>query len=285
LGEFGFQIALLPGFRSTALQGYTRVLSFGSRFALLTGEIAESDIQDAISRICAFYLPDSGVLPVCGGLLWKAGELRTSLFLGREELRRKLFKAARLTPMNDSCGLGWSPNGIFSVDPRKQDVWPHPSNLFFVLADQAGVIPPIAMLTNERAGHYFQHGSHEAEPPGAHLCFGGRGSFRTARACASMLGRRLDAQNPRCWMLNLGALGGPHGKPIDIGVSVSLLKAALNGTLAKMSFQFDSNFHVLVPVCCPGVPSTVLDQRTNWVHARDYEAAAKSAAALLEAHH
>ena len=280
-GEFAFQLAILPGFRSAELRGETRVISFGSRFALMTGEVNEADVRDALSRITAFYLPDLGVLPLCGSLTKSHTDPATTLFLGRPEYRQKLLKAYEQPVVNSNCGLGWSGVGVFPLDPEQNTVYQHPSNLVYVIADDTGVLPPISMLTDERAISYFQGGCHETEPPGIHLYFGSRSSYRSARSCGAILGRRLEAHRPRCWMLNLGALGGPHGKPIDITMSVALLKAALSGTLAKMSFQFDTNFHLLVPVCCPGVPSAILDQRANWMHPSDYDQAAKNAAALL----
>ncbi len=280
-GEFEFQLAVLPGFNCTELRGQTRVISFGSRFALMTGKVTLPEIRDALAHIAAFYLPDLGILPLCGSLVARSGEGASTLYLGRTEWREKILKASGMAAVNSDCGLAWSGAGIFPLDPEQSTLYAHPSNVVIVIADGTGVLPPISMLTNDRAAHYFQSGCHQQEPIGFHLCLGSSATFRTVRACASLLARRLEAQHPRCWMLNLGSLGGPRGKPIDKGVSVSLLKAALNGTLAKMSFQFDANFHLFVPVSCPGVPSVALDQRANWVHPGDYDVAAKSAAEIL----
>ena len=54
-----------------------------------------------------------------------------------------------------------------------------------------------------------------------------------------------------------------------------MVNAALNGSLCGVEFTPDPNFGVLMPKDCPGVPTSVLNQRSTWGDAAEYDSQAR----------
>ena len=62
----------------------------------------------------------------------------------------------------------------------------------------------------------------------------------------------------------------------------ALVRAALDGTLARQEMVEDPIFGVQVPRECPGVPAQVLTPRATWGDASAYDAKALELAMLFE---
>jgi phosphoenolpyruvate carboxykinase (ATP) len=69
---------------------------------------------------------------------------------------------------------------------------------------------------------------------------------------------------------------------MKIAYTRAMLKAVLDGTLAKGEFRTDPNFGVLVPIACPGVPADVLQPKSTWTDKKAYDAAAQDVARRFE---
>jgi phosphoenolpyruvate carboxykinase (ATP) len=99
---------------------------------------------------------------------------------------------------------------------------------------------------------------------------------------------RLRAARPAAhdadgWLVHTGWTGGPvgvgHRMPIDH--TRNMVRAALNGQLADVSYELDPIFGVEVPTEVPGVPSEVLRPRDTWADKEAYDAKARELAAMF----
>ncbi len=61
----------------------------------------------------------------------------------------------------------------------------------------------------------------------------------------------------------------------------AMITAALNGQLASVKYRRHGIFHLDMPVTCPGVPDGVLDPRTTWNDAEQYDVQARKLAQLF----
>jgi phosphoenolpyruvate carboxykinase (ATP) len=168
-----------------------------------------------------------------------------------------------------------------------------PRNVFFLACDAYGVLPPISRLTPEMAGYHFlsgftakvagtEEGVEEPEPTFS-ACFGAPFMPRDAVIYADMLAERLRGGPAHCWLINTGWTGGAYGrgKRMRISLTRNLLKAALEGALDDVPTAPHPVFGVLVPERCPRVPARLLDPRSTWAGAEDYDEAAARLARLF----
>ena len=165
-----------------------------------------------------------------------------------------------------------------------------PRNVFFLACDAYGVLPPISRLTPEMASYHFlsgftarvagtEAGVEEPEPTFS-ACFGAPFMPRDPVVYAEMLAGRLRGGPARCWLVNTGWSGGPHGqgKRMRISLTRNLLKAALEGALDDVPVTPHTVFGVLVPEHCPKVPARLLDPRSTWPDPAAYDARAAALA-------
>lgn len=169
----------------------------------------------------------------------------------------------------------------------------HPRNVFFLTCDAFGVLPPIARLTPEMASYHFLSGFTSkvagtevgiVEPrPTFSACFGAPFMPLHPSRYASMLAERLRQHETDCWLVNTGWMGGSYGvgNRMSIGLTRSLISAALNGSLAACQFTPHPIFKVLVPHACPGVAADVLDPRENWANKDEYDEVSRKLARMF----
>jgi phosphoenolpyruvate carboxykinase (ATP) len=95
-----------------------------------------------------------------------------------------------------------------------------------------------------------------------------------------LLGEKIAKHGVRVWLLNTGWSGGPYGvgARMKLPYTRSMLHAALEGKLDRVSYARDAVFGVQVPAECPDVPSEVLTPRATWKDASAYEAKARDLA-------
>jgi len=112
-------------------------------------------------------------------------------------------------------------------------------------------------------------------------CFGAPFLPRPARVYADMLGERLRRHNAACWLVNTGWVGGAFGvgRRMSLPHTRAILNAALAGKLSGADFTTHPTFRLQVPRACPDVPSSVLDPRSQWSQAADYDRSAGELAA------
>jgi phosphoenolpyruvate carboxykinase (ATP) len=163
----------------------------------------------------------------------------------------------------------------------------HPAQVLFLTADAFGVLPPISRLTPEQAMYHFLSG-YTAKVAGTErglgkepqatfsACFGSPFLPRHPRVYAQMLGEKLQDHKVSCWLVNTGWVGGAFGvgHRMSLPHTRAMVQAAVDGKLDNVPVQPHPVFQVLVPTSCPGVPSELLDARSQWQDPAAYDAAA-----------
>ncbi|MEZ5338149.1 MAG: phosphoenolpyruvate carboxykinase (ATP) [bacterium] len=170
---------------------------------------------------------------------------------------------------------------------------PTPSDIVFLTCDAYGVLPPLSKLTAEQAQVWFLLG-YTAKVAGTEVgvtepsptfstCFGAAFMPLRPSVYANMLSERIEKHNCRVWLLNTGWSGGGYGvgRRISITYSRAMLHAALDGKLDSVETWNDANFHLSVPVSCPGVPDELLRPRDTWGDKDAYDAAARKLAGMF----
>jgi phosphoenolpyruvate carboxykinase (ATP) len=169
----------------------------------------------------------------------------------------------------------------------------HPRVMVFLTADAFGVMPPIAKLTKEGAMYHFMSGYTSklagtergiTEPRETFSsCFGAPFMPLHAQQYAKMLGKKITDHGTRVYLINTGWTGGPYGvgKRMNLTHTRSMVTAAINGEIDKVSVKHHATFNLDMPVSCPDVPDDVLDPRNTWSDKDRYDAAAKRLALLF----
>lgn len=183
---------------------------------------------------------------------------------------------------------------IYSIDNIVEKGYAgNAQNVIMLTADAFGVLPPISKLTREQAMYHFISG-YTAKVAGTEKgvteptatfssCFGAPFMPSHPSVYAELLAEKMETHGADCWLVNTGWSGGPYGigSRMPIHHTRAMIRAALNGELAKADFEPDPIFGVLVPKSCPDVPSKVLSARNTWEDKDDYDAKAKHLANLF----
>jgi len=167
----------------------------------------------------------------------------------------------------------------------------HPTDVFFLTADAAGVLPPIARLTPEQASFYFlsgytsklagtEKGMGVAPLPTFSACFGAPFLPLPPSVYSELLVEKLARHKPRVWLVNTGWTGGAYGtgERIRLPYTRAMIRAALGGALDEVPMRNDPYFGLSVPQHCPDVPDSVLDPRSTWPDPAAYDAQAQALA-------
>lgn len=174
-------------------------------------------------------------------------------------------------------------------------VGPYPRNVIMLTADAFGVLPPISRLTPEQAMYHFLSG-YTARVAGTEkglgnepqatfsTCFGAPFMPRHPAVYADLLRKRLSGHEVDCWLVNTGWSGGAYGtgERMKLAYTRAIVRAALDGSLAKVSTRPDPTFGLHIPTSCPGVPDEILDPRATWSDKDAYERTARALAARFE---
>jgi phosphoenolpyruvate carboxykinase (ATP) len=169
----------------------------------------------------------------------------------------------------------------------------HPKNVIFLTADAFGVLPPISLLSPEQAMYYFLSG-YTAKVAGTEkgikepqatfsTCFGGPFMVHHPMVYASLLGKRIQEHDAKCWLINTGWTGGPFGigSRMKISYTRAMIDALLNDALNDVDYEADPVFGGMIPLSCPGVPSEVLKPRNTWQDKAAYDTQASKLAAMF----
>jgi len=170
-----------------------------------------------------------------------------------------------------------------------------PRNVVMLTADAFGVMPPISKLTPAQAMYHFLSG-YTAKVAGTEKGLGSEpeATFSTCFAAPflprrpEVYGRMLEELIRRyevdCWLVNTGWTGGQYGvgQRMSIKHTRTLLRAALDGSLARGKFRRDPFFGLMVPESVPGVPADVLDPRQSWADKAAYDRTARDLVGRFE---
>jgi phosphoenolpyruvate carboxykinase (ATP) len=191
----------------------------------------------------------------------------------------------------DDNSLAENSRGAYPIDfipnTSEKNLGPVPRNMIFLTADAYGVLPPIAKLTPDQAMYHFLSG-YTARVAGTEIgvtepdatfstCFGAPFMPRHPSVYGNLLKERIAKGGVDCWLVNTGWTGGKYGvgKRMPIKATRALLNAALDGSLNNAEFRTDPNFGFKVPVAVPGVDAAILDPRSTWPDAAEYDATAR----------
>ena len=191
----------------------------------------------------------------------------------------------------DDASLAENSRGSYPIEfipnASKDNMGPVPRNIVMLTADAYGVLPPIARLTPDQAMYHFLSG-YTARVAGTEIgvtepeatfstCFGAPFMPRHPSVYGNLLKERIARGGVTCWLVNTGWTGGKYGvgSRMPIKATRALLNAALDGSLNEAAFRTDPNFGFQVPVTVPGVDSRILDPRSTWPDAAEYDATAQ----------
>ncbi|MCO6418436.1 phosphoenolpyruvate carboxykinase [Siccirubricoccus sp. KC 17139] len=207
-----------------------------------------------------------------------------------DELGNLDLDDASLTENTRSCyPLDYIPNTMAGGQAGK------PRNVVMLTADAFGVLPPIAKLTPAQAMYHFLSG-YTARVAGTEkglgkepqatfsTCFGAPFLPRHPEVYGKMLESLIARDGAQVWLVNTGWTGGAYGTGhrMSIHHTRALLRAALDGSLAKVEFVQDPFFGLMMPKSLPGVPAEVLNPRETWADKAAYDATAKKLVGLFE---
>jgi phosphoenolpyruvate carboxykinase (ATP) len=179
----------------------------------------------------------------------------------------------------------------FIENALPKSVGGEPKNVFFLTYDAFGVLPPISRLSVGQAMYFFLSGftskvagteAGVTEPQTTFsTCFGAPFLPLHPTKYAELLGQKLtENPNIKVWLLNTGYTGGPYGigKRMSLPHTRALITAALTGKLDNVAYNAHPVFGVSIPTACDGVPAEVLNPRTTWSNAAEYDAKANELA-------
>jgi len=181
----------------------------------------------------------------------------------------------------------------FIPNTSARNMGPVPKNIIMLTADAFGVLPPIARLTPDQAMYHFLSG-YTAKVAGTEIgvtepqatfstCFGAPFMPRHPSVYGNLLKERIAKGGVTCWLVNTGWTGGKYGEGhrMPIKATRALLNAALDGSLAGVTFRKDPYFGFEVPVSVPGVDDAILDPRSTWADPAGYDATARKLVQLF----
>jgi phosphoenolpyruvate carboxykinase (ATP) len=170
-----------------------------------------------------------------------------------------------------------------------------PRNVVMLTADAFGVLPPISKLTAAQAMYHFLSGYTArvagtekglgAEPQATFsTCFGAPFLPRRPEVYGRMLSELIARHDADCWLVNTGWSGGQYGVGSRMAIrhTRALLRAALDGSLARVEFKRDPYFGLMIPIHVPGIPDEVLDPRRSWADKAAYDRMANELVARFE---
>jgi phosphoenolpyruvate carboxykinase (ATP) len=158
----------------------------------------------------------------------------------------------------------------------------HPRNIVMLTCDAFGVLPPISKLDAAQAMYHFLSGytakvagteKGVSEPQATFsTCFGAPFMPRNASEYGNLLRDLIARHQVDCWLVNTGWSGGKYGvgQRMPIQLTRRLLRAALDGSLARTNFRVDPYFGLLVPQSAPGVEPHLLDPVKTWASKEDF---------------
>lgn len=159
----------------------------------------------------------------------------------------------------------------------------NPSTIIFLTADATGVLPPISRLSKEQAMYHFMSGYTSklagtergiVEPTATFsTCFGAPFMPMKPQVYAELLGKKIDENNARVFLVNTGWSGGSYGvgKRMKLSYTRAMVNAAISGKLNNVKYDIDPIFGVEIPIECPEVPAEVLKPVNVWQDKTEYE--------------
>ncbi len=165
----------------------------------------------------------------------------------------------------------------------------HAQRIIFLTADAFGVLPPVAMLTDEQAQYHFLSGftakvagterGITAPTPTFSSCFGAAFLTLHPTQYAEQLVRRMQASNAKAYLVNTGWNG--TGERISIRDTRAIIDAILDGRLDSVKTTTLPYFNLSVPLEISGVDTNILDPRYTYEDSSQWYQKARKLSALF----
>lgn len=151
-----------------------------------------------------------------------------------------------------------------------------PKNIFFLTCDAYGILPPISNLTAEQAMYQFISGytakiagtEEGIKSPKATFssCFGAPFMPLHPGVYAELLGKKIEENNCRVWLINTGWSGGAYGtgKRMSLNYTRKMIEAVLNETIDKGGYENFPIFNFKIPKHIDGVDPSILQPENTW---------------------
>jgi len=165
----------------------------------------------------------------------------------------------------------------------------HASKVIFLSADAFGVLPPVSILTPEQTKYHFlsgftaklagtELGVTEAQPTFS-ACFGKAFLSLHPTKYAEELSKRMEAAGSKAYLVNTGWNG--TGDRISIKATRAIIDAILDGSIEDADTAIVPIFNLTVPSALNGVDSNLLDPRSTYDSADQWEEGAQKLAKLF----
>lgn len=170
----------------------------------------------------------------------------------------------------------------------------HPKNIFFLVCDAYGVLPPIAKLDKFQTKYHFISG-YTSKVAGTEV--GVTDPVATFSACygeaflplhpftyAKMLAEKVEKHGSNVWLINTGWTGGKFGKGNRMRLSYTrkMIDAIHEGKLDNVEFEKFNCFGFDIPKHVPGVPDNILDPKDTWEDKNAYDVELRKLAKKFE---
>ncbi len=165
----------------------------------------------------------------------------------------------------------------------------HAQRIIFLTADAFGVLPPVAMLTDEQAQYHFLSGftaklagterGITAPTPTFSSCFGAAFLTLHPTQYAEQLVKRMQASNAKAYLVNTGWNG--TGERISIRNTRAIIDAILDGRLDSVKTTILPYFNLSIPVTITGVDKGILDPRETYEDAAQWHQKAQALSELF----
>lgn len=197
------------------------------------------------------------------------------------------FKDGTNTPDYENCEITQNTRVSYPIHHIDNIMVPsaggQPENIFFLTADAFGVLPPISMLTPGQAMYHFISG-YTAKVAGTEAgvtepqtvfsaCFGAPFLPLHPTKYAEMLGKKMEENNVRVWLINTGWSGGEYGtgERISLKYTRAMITAALEGKLDNVDYTTHEIFGLAMPNECANVPTEILNPKNTWTDKTGYD--------------
>lgn len=152
----------------------------------------------------------------------------------------------------------------------------HPKNIFYLVCDAYGVLPPVAKLDKFQTKYHFISG-YTSKVAGTEV--GVTDPVATFSACygeaflplhpftyAKMLAEKVEKHDANVWLINTGWTGGKYGRGTRMRLSYTrkMIDAIHEGQLDNVEYRKFDVFNFSVPTSVPGVPDDILWPQDTW---------------------